>query len=85
MVEVMVKAITTGIQKWEKMVIEGGGSAEIDVQPDMHKISVRIISLTAFGGDCDKGEQIYELQKEIAKQVSKNLFNPLAWLIPNYR
>jgi len=85
MVEAMIEATTIGIQEWEKVVTEGHGSAEIDVEPDMHKISTRIISLTAFGGDYDKGEQIYKLQREILMQVFKSLRNPLAWLIPNYR
>lgn len=85
MTDAMVEATTAGIQKWEKMVTEGGGSAEIDVEPDVHKISERIISLTAFGGDYDKGEQIYKLQRQIGIQIAKSLLNPLAWLMPNYR
>jgi len=85
MVEAMVEAMTIGIQKWEKKVSEGGGSMEIDVQPDMYKISIRIILLIAFGGDYDKREQIYELQREMGTQISNSLRNPLAWLIPNYR
>lgn len=37
------------------------GSAEIDVEINMHKISGRIISRTAFGDDFVKGDKIFKL------------------------
>ncbi|KAG0563350.1 hypothetical protein KC19_8G023700 [Ceratodon purpureus] len=85
MVEAMVEATAIGIKKWEQTVALAGGSAEIDVQPDIHKISGRILSCTAFGGDFEKGELIYELQSEVSRQLFINFRNPLSWIIPNYR
>lgn len=81
----MVEATAIGIKKWEQTVALAGGSAEIDVQPDIHKISGRILSCTAFGGDFEKGELIYELQSEVSRQLFINFRNPLSWIIPNYR
>lgn len=61
MVEAMVEATAVGIKRWVQMVSQAGGSAEIDVQLDIHKISGRILSCMTFGGDVEKGEQIYVL------------------------
>ena len=81
----MVEATAVGIKQWEQTVAQGGGSAEIDVQPNIHKISGRILSYTAFGGDFEKGEQIYALQSEVTNQLFRSFRNPLTWIIPNYR
>jgi cytochrome P450 len=85
----MVGAIRNGaapeIQKWENMVADGGGEAEIDVEPDLHKISGRIISRTAFGDDFKIGEHIYRNQQLIGQQLLKTLRTKAYWLVPGYR
>jgi hypothetical protein len=85
MVEAMVQSIATEIHKWEETVAQQGGSAEIDVEIDMHKISGRIISRTAFGDDFVKGEEIFKLQEMLAEELSNSFRIPAYWLIPNYR
>lgn len=85
MVEAMVNGAATEIQKWENMVADGGGEAEIDVAPDLHKISGRIISRTAFGDDFKIGEQIFRLQTLVAQQLMKTLRSKAYWLVPGYR
>ncbi|KAG0605545.1 hypothetical protein M758_9G067300 [Ceratodon purpureus] len=85
MVEAMVEGTQTEMHKWEQMVAQGGGSAEIDMEPDVHKISGRILSLTAFSGDYERGVTVYELQKEIASEYYKMIRSIGFWLIPRYR
>lgn len=75
----------TEIHKWEQMVAQGGGSAEIEMEADAHKISGRILSLTAFSGDYERGLQVYELQTEVAAQYFKIVRTVGFWLIPRYR
>jgi len=85
MVEAMVEGTRTEIHRWEQIVAQAGGIAEIDVDPDVHRISGRILSLTAFGGDFEKGEQIYKLQTQIAKEVFKVIRDVKSMLVPLYR
>ena len=75
----------TEINKWEQMVAQGGGSAEIEMEADVHKISGRILSLTLFSGDFKRGVQIYELQTELAEEFIKMTRTIGFWLIPRYR
>lgn len=84
MVEAMVEGTATEIHKWEQIVAQAGGSAEIDIESDMHKISGRILSLTAFGTDSEKGFQVYEIQTELAREYYKMLRSAGFWLIPRY-
>ncbi|KAG0620516.1 hypothetical protein M758_4G222100 [Ceratodon purpureus] len=84
MVEAMVEGTATEIQKWEQIVAQAGGSAEIDIEADMHKISGRILSLTAFGTDSEKGFQVYETQTELAKEYYQMLRGVGFWIIPRY-
>jgi len=85
MVEAMVEGTGTEIRSWEQRVAQAGGTAEIDVDPDLHRISGRILSLTAFGGDFEKGEQVYQLQTLIAKEVFRVIRDVKSMLIPLYR
>jgi hypothetical protein len=85
MVEAMVEGTQTEIHKWEQMVAQGGGSAEVDMEPDIHKISGRVLSLTAFSGDYERGVQIYELQTKVAKEFFNIVRSPAFWIIPRYR
>ncbi|KAG0586563.1 hypothetical protein KC19_2G100300 [Ceratodon purpureus] len=85
MVAAMVEGTTTEIQKWEQVVAQAGGSAEIDIEDDLLKMNGRMFSHTAFGIDFNKGEQIRELMTDISKEVFINIRNPLYWIIPGYR
>lgn len=85
MVQSMVEGTATEIHKWEQTVAQAGGSAEIDMEPDVHKISGRILSLTVFGGEYETGVQVYEIQTELAGEFFKMVREPGFWLIPRYR
>ena len=80
----MVEGTTPEIQKWEQMVAQAGGLADIDIEPDVHTISGRILSLTAFGGDFETGVQVYQIQTELAREYIKVFGEPGFWLIPGY-
>jgi len=85
MVAAMVEGSTVEIHKWKQMVVQAGGSAEINVEPDVHKLSGRVLSLTVFGGEYETGVQVYELQTELGVRIF-DLFKELGfWLIPGYR
>lgn len=81
----MVKGAATEINRWEKIVAEGGGEAEIDVEPDLHRISGRIISQTAFGDDFEKGEAIFKFLTLVSQELVKSLRSSQYWLVPGYR
>lgn len=85
MLEAMVEGTATEIRKWEQTVAQAGGLAEIDVEPDVHTISGRVLSLTAFGGDFETGERIYKLQKKLANELLKIGYDVKYCLIPFYR
>jgi len=85
MLEAMVKVITTEIQKWEQVVARAGGSAEIDVEVDVHTISGRVLSLTAFGVEFETGNLVYKAQTELARELMKTMNDVRYWLIPFYR
>jgi len=85
MVAAMVEGSTTEIHKWEQSVAQVGGSTEIDVEPDVHKLSGRVLSLTVFGGEYEIGVKVYKLQTQLATKFH-SLFKELGfWLIPFYR
>jgi hypothetical protein len=84
MVDAMVEGATPGIQKWEERVTQGGGVADFDVLPDIHMISGKVISHTAFGGDNEKGRRIYECQSKLVEILFASLMKPTFW-IPGFR
>ncbi|KAG0564880.1 hypothetical protein KC19_8G147200 [Ceratodon purpureus] len=84
MVNSMVEGTVSTLQMWEEKVKQGGGVAEFDVQPDVHAISGKIISLAAFSNDFETGRQIYENQKSIIEIVFKSL-GSLLFYIPGSR
>lgn len=86
MISAMVEGTKEEISKWEKLVAEGGGSAEIDLEPDIHHLSGRVLSLTVFGGEQYKtGVKIYEIQSDVSALYFKMLRKIGYWLIPRYR
>ncbi|KAL2931746.1 hypothetical protein RDABS01_037156 [Bienertia sinuspersici] len=51
------------MNKWEKITVETG-SVELDVWPDLTKLSADVISRAAFGSNYEEGQKIFELLKE---------------------
>jgi hypothetical protein len=81
----MVKASTVELENWEHRVAEAGGSLEFDVDADIHTISGRALAYTAFGYDSfEKGQQIYNLQRQYAKNLFEAFQRPTFW-IPGFR
>lgn len=80
-----MEASAVEIRKWEEIVAQAGGLAEIDIEADVHTISGRVLSMTAFGGDFEKGDLIYKTQKELAMELMKTIHDLKFWLIPFYR
>ncbi|KAG0605431.1 hypothetical protein M758_9G058500 [Ceratodon purpureus] len=84
MVESVVKGAMEEIEKWEQMTTQAGGMLDYDVEHDIHIISGKIMSYTAFGDEFERGKQIYELQSETVGHLFAALSNPMFW-IPGYR
>ena len=49
--------------KWDLTVAENG-SVEIDVWPDLMKLTGDVISRAAFGSSYEEGRRVFELLKE---------------------
>ena len=85
MTQAMMKGAASEIQKWEQMVDQAGGKLELDVVPDIHEISGKIITYTAFSSaEFEKGKQIYELQAQIATYTVEAYGSAMFW-IPGIR
>ena len=85
MIEAMVNAAASEIHKWEQMVAHAGGSLDYDVETDVHSISGKVISYTAFGSDShETGKQLYELQIQYL-EVLYAACRGLTFWIPGYR
>ena len=83
--EAMVKASAVELKAWEHRVAEAGGSLEFDVDADIHTISGRVLSYTAFGYDSfEKGQQIYNLQAQHSKNLFEAFHRPTFW-IPGFK
>ncbi|OMO91765.1 Cytochrome P450 [Corchorus olitorius] len=53
------------IEQWKKMATDLQSSCEIDVWPQIQKLTADAISRTAFGSSYEQGKKIFELQKEL--------------------
>ncbi|KAG0557612.1 hypothetical protein KC19_11G143800 [Ceratodon purpureus] len=85
MIEAMVNAAASEIHKWEQMVAHAGGSLDYGVETDVHSISGKVISYTAFGSDShETGKQHYELQIQYL-EVLYAACRGLTFWIPGYR
>ncbi|KAL9394052.1 hypothetical protein Peur_013337 [Populus x canadensis] len=52
------------IEQWKKMV-NHQESCEVDVWPELQKLTMDIISRAAFGSNYEEGKRLFELQKEL--------------------
>lgn len=69
------------VDKWEMIVAETE-SGELDVWPDIKKLTADVISRAAFGSSYKDGQKIFELLKEQTDLA--NLMMPSIF-IPGYR
>ncbi|XP_059284995.1 cytochrome P450 CYP72A219-like [Lycium ferocissimum] len=58
------------LKEWEQDCIEQG-SKELDIWPQLQKLTSDMISCTTFGSSYEEGRRIFELQKEQAEIIMK--------------
>jgi hypothetical protein len=66
------------INKW-KMLVDETGSAELDVWPDLAKLSADVISRAAFGSNYEEGQMIFELiieETDLILQTMHSVYIP---------
>ncbi|MCD7469246.1 hypothetical protein HAX54_008117, partial [Datura stramonium] len=79
---------TEMVSQWEEAVSMKGSSCELDIWPDLQRLSSDVISRTAFGSNYEEGRIIFELQKEQAEhfiEVSRTLYIPGWRFLPTKR
>ncbi|KAK6236544.1 hypothetical protein QUC31_020329 [Theobroma cacao] len=78
-----VFAVSCGqmIEQWKKMT-SLQSSCEIDVWPELQKLTADAISRTAFGSSYEEGKKIFELQKEL---ITLTLEAMQSLYIPGFR
>ncbi len=52
------------INQWQKMV-SSQQRCEVDIWPELQKLTADVISRAAFGSNYEEGKEIFELQKEL--------------------
>jgi cytochrome P450 len=52
------------INQWQKMV-SPQQRCEVDIWPELQKLTADVISRAAFGSNYEEGKEIFELQKEL--------------------
>ncbi|KAH9324592.1 hypothetical protein KI387_004770, partial [Taxus chinensis] len=55
----MVESTIPMLERWRNTVIGGGGSADIDIDEDITKVTADIIAKTSFGTSYEKGKQVF--------------------------
>lgn len=61
----MVESTVGMLEDLEKVVDSGGGSAEVDMEKQLDKVTADIISRTAFGSSYKKGTRVFEEQHKL--------------------
>jgi hypothetical protein len=84
MVDAMVEGAAYGIQKLDEKVREGGGSADLDVLPDLYSSSNQVLTRTMLSSDVERGRQIYKCQTQLVEILYGSL-SKLSFWIPGYR
>ncbi|XP_068658463.1 cytochrome P450 CYP72A616-like [Aristolochia californica] len=59
------------MERWENVVAEG--PAELDVWPEMEKLTGDVISRTAFGSNYKEGNRIFRLQTEVSEHIVESI------------
>ncbi|KMT10537.1 hypothetical protein BVRB_5g116610 [Beta vulgaris subsp. vulgaris] len=75
------------INRWE-MVVAKTGSGELDVWPDLMKLTATVISRAAFGSNYEEGQRIFELlkeQTEVTLLMLQSIYFPGRRFIPTKR
>lgn len=66
--QVMIPEFVTSsskmIEQWKNMVGDEG-SCELDIWPELQKLTADAISRVAFGSNYELGKRIFQLQKEL--------------------
>lgn len=68
------------LKSWEEEVARAGGTAEFNLEEDLHTISGNIIAHTAFGTDHEKAKEIYQTQREYVNLLFQNLHSGWYWI-----
>jgi hypothetical protein len=70
---------TGTVRRWEGLVGDDGEAWEVDVWPEMQRLTGDVISRAAFGSSHLQGRRIFELQGEqvrLMMQVANKLYIP---------
>lgn len=81
----MVPAFTTSCSKMIAQLqnmASSQGTYEVDIWPELHKLTADAISRTAFGSNYEEGKHIFELQKE---QIALVIEAMMTVYIPGFR
>ncbi|KAG9447959.1 hypothetical protein H6P81_014087 [Aristolochia fimbriata] len=62
------------MERWETLV--GEGPTEVDVWPEMHRLTGDVISRTAFGSNYKEGNRIFQLQTELSELIAEYSRSP---------
>lgn len=78
MIPVFAFSCNRMIEQWKEMVHDQE-TCEVDVWPELQKVTKDIISRVAFGSSYEEGKKIFELQQEsimLAVEATKSLYVP---------
>ncbi|GMY36409.1 cytochrome P450 72A397-like [Fagus crenata] len=64
MIPVFTTSCSRMINQWQKMV-SPQQRCEVDIWPELQKLTADVISRAAFGSNYEEGKEIFELQKEL--------------------
>ncbi|OAY27063.1 cytochrome P450 72A397 isoform X2 [Manihot esculenta] len=84
MIPVFAFSCNRMIEQWKEMVHDQE-TCEVDVWPELQKVTKDIISRVAFGSSYEEGKKIFELQQEsimLAVEATKSLYVPGFRFVP---